>query len=213
MNLKVCGITEMKQLHQLDGLDIEFAGMIFYKESPRYVANKINKKELQDADLDIRKVGVFVNPGFDEVMETVQDYNLDIVQLHGDEDPALCRKLAKEVELIKAFRVNATNEKEIEKLIKPFDEVCDYYLFDTAGPKESFGGTGMQFDWNVLNNARIEKPFFLSGGIGLDEIPKLNSFRHPDLYAIDINSKFEKSPGIKDMGLILEFRQMMKVLK
>ena len=209
MNIKVCGITEFKQLNQLDGLDIDFAGLIFYKESPRYAGN-ISGKELRDADLDIRKVGVFVNPAYEEVVKLIAEYNLDVVQLHGDEPPSFCRKLSAEVELIKAFRITAENENNIDKLVQPYDDACDYYLFDTGGPKESFGGTGNQFNWDRLGESKIEKPFFLSGGIGLQDVEKLKAFKHPDFYAVDLNSKIEKSPGVKDMALVLQFMQAIK---
>jgi phosphoribosylanthranilate isomerase len=208
MNIKVCGITEMKQLQQLDGLDIDFAGLIFYKESPRYIGEKISKKELKKADLDIKKVGVFVNPEMIDVLDAIDDYGLDAVQLHGDESPEMCEDLSTEVEVIKAFRI--TGDEDIDKLVAPYDAVCDYYLFDTGGLKESFGGTGKQFDWNILTKAKIEKPFFLSGGIGPDDGLKVKSFKHPDYFGVDINSLFEKEPGVKDMGKVLQFRQGLK---
>ena len=208
MNIKVCGITEMKQLQQLDGLDIDFAGLIFYKESPRYIGEKISKKELKSADFDLKKVGVFVNPEMIDVLDAIDDYGLDAVQLHGDESPEMCEDLSSEVEVIKAFRV--TEGVDIDKMVAPYDAVCDYYLFDTGGLKESFGGTGKQFDWSILTNAKIEKPFFLSGGIGPDDAAKVKTFKHPDFFGVDINSQFEKEPGMKDMGKVLHFRQAMK---
>jgi phosphoribosylanthranilate isomerase len=130
------------------------------------------------------------------------------VQLHGNENPETCEDLSSEVEVIKAFRVGA--DTDIDKMVAPFDAVCDYYLFDTGGLKESFGGTGQQFDWSILTKAKIEKPFFLSGGIGPDDAEKVRAFKHPDFFAIDINSKFEKEPGMKDMGAILKFKQAFK---
>lgn len=208
MNIKVCGITEMKQLQQLDGLDIDFAGLIFYKESPRYIGDKISKKELKSADFDLKKVGVFVNPEMIDVLDAIDDYGLEVVQLHGDESPEMCEDLSSEVEVIKAFRV--TDGADIDKLVAPYDAVCDYYLFDTGGLKESFGGTGKQFDWSILTKAKIEKPFFLSGGIGPDDAPKVKAFKHPDFFGVDINSLFEKEPGVKDMSKVLHFRQGMK---
>jgi phosphoribosylanthranilate isomerase len=208
MNIKVCGITEMKQLQQLDGLDIDFAGLIFYKESPRYIGEKISKKELKSADFDLKKVGVFVNPEMIDVLDAIDDYGLDAVQLHGDESPEMCEDLSSEVEVIKAFRVS--DGVDIDKLVAPYDAVCDYYLFDTGGLKESFGGTGKQFDWTILTKAKIEKPFFLSGGIGPDDAPKVKAFKHPDFFGVDINSLFEKEPGVKDMSKVLHFRQAMK---
>ena len=208
MNIKVCGITEMKQLQQLDGLDIDFAGLIFYKDSPRYIGDRISKSELKKADLDTKKVGVFVNPEIIDVLDAIDDYGLDAVQLHGDESPEMCEDLSSEVEVIKAFRV--ADGADIDKLVGPYDAVCDYYLFDTGGLKESFGGTGQQFDWSILTKAKIEKPFFLSGGIGVEDAAKIKAFNHPDFFGVDINSRFEKSPGVKDMGMVLGFKQAMK---
>jgi len=213
MLIKVCGITDLKQLLQLDGLEVDFAGLNFYKDSPRFIGNKINPKELQTADLDIKLTGVFVNEGYDEIMNKVNEYNLSVVQLHGDESPELCRKISEETEVIKAFRISPDNEDTIEKLLIPYDDACDYYLFDNGALKESLGGTGQSFDWEILKRISIEKPFFLSGGIGPDDIEKLTAFRHPDFYAIDINSKFEKNPGVKDMGLLLGFVRAVRAIR
>ena len=208
MNTKVCGITQLKQLQQLDGLDIDFAGLIFYKDSPRYVGDKIAAADLKNSDFDLKKVGVFVNANYDEIMQVVEDYGLDVVQLHGDESPELCEELSEDVEVIKAFKVK-DSKVSIDEMVADYDEVCDYYLFDTAS-SEVEGGTGKQFDWKVLSKAKIEKPFFLSGGIGVDDVKKVKAFKHPDYYAVDINSKVEKEPGVKDMGLVLQFRQGLK---
>ncbi len=208
MNIKVCGITEMKQLQQLDGLDIDFAGLIFYKESPRYIGDKISKEDLKRADLDLKKVGVFVNPEMIEVLDAIDEYGLDAVQLHGDESPEMCEDLSSEVEVIKAFRIKE-GVTDIDALVAAYDAVCDYYLFDKA-IDNSFGGTGKQFDWSVLTKAKIEKPFFLSGGIGVEDAVKIKAFKHPDFFGVDINSQFEKSPGVKDMGMVLQFKQALK---
>ena len=208
MNTKVCGITQLKQLQQLDGLDVDFAGLIFYKDSPRYVGDKINKDDLKNSDFDLKKVGVFVNSNYDEIMQVVEDYGLDVVQLHGDESPDLCEELSEDVEVIKAFKVK-DSKVSIDEMVADYDEVCDYYLFDTASTDVE-GGTGKQFDWKLLSKAKIEKPFFLSGGIGVDDVAKVKAFKHPDYYAVDINSKVEKEPGVKDMGLVLQFRQGLK---
>jgi phosphoribosylanthranilate isomerase len=208
MNIKVCGITTMKQLQQLDGLGVDFAGLIFYKDSPRYMGEKLSGKELKNADFDLKKVGVFVNPEMIDVLDAIDEYGLDAVQLHGDESPEMCEDLGSEVEVIKAFRV--TDGVDIDKLVAKYDAACDYYLFDNGGLKESFGGTGKQFDWSILIKAKIEKPFFLSGGISPEDAAKVKGFKHPDFFGVDINSKFEKSPGVKDMGLVLQFKQGLK---
>ncbi|HTC00622.1 MAG TPA: phosphoribosylanthranilate isomerase [Ferruginibacter sp.] len=208
MNIKVCGITQMKQLQQLDGLNIDFAGFIFHKDSPRYVGDKISKEELQSADFDVKKIGVFVNSSYDEIMEAVEDYGLDIVQLHGDETPELCEQLMEEVEVIKVFNIGS-EDISIDEMVADYDEVCDYYLFD-AKVGDTIGGTGTKFDWKKIAKSKIEKPFFLSGGISVDDIAQIKAFKHPDYFGIDVNSKFEKSPGVKDMALLLQLKQGLK---
>jgi phosphoribosylanthranilate isomerase len=209
MNIKVCGITELKQMEYLDGIKIDFVGLNFYRDSPRYVVNKVSTEDIRHADFELKKVGVFVNESLDSIMKTVQDYSLDIVQLHGDEIPAFCRRLSEETEVIKTFRITPAT-KSIEGLIGGYDDACDYYLFDTGGRKESLGGTGIQFDWELLRRSRIEKPFFLAGGIGLPDVIKVKTFEHPDFFAVDINSRFEIRPGVKDMDLVKMFEQVLR---
>ncbi len=201
-------MTQLKQLQQLDGMDIDFAGLIFYKNSPRYMGEKLSTKDLQAADLDLKKVGVFVDAEFNEIMQAVDEYALDVVQLHGNETPYQCEELSEQTEVIKVFSIGET-ATDIDELIADYDDVCDYYLFDTSvnGAK---GGTGKKFDWKKLSKSKIEKPFFLSGGIDLDDAVKLKAFKHPDFYGIDINSRFEKEPGIKDMAKILQFKLALK---
>ena len=159
MNIKVCGITQLKQLQQLDGLSIEFAGLIFYEKSPRFVDDKIAKEDLKNADFDLRKVGVFVNPEMIDVLDAIDDYGLDVVQLHGNETPEMCDDLSSEVEVIKAFSLDDST-KSIDEMIEPYDAFCDYYLFDAASKNGAVGGTGTQFNWKLLEKSRIEKPFF-----------------------------------------------------
>ena len=208
MNIKVCGITTLKQLQQLDGLEVDFAGLIFYKESPRYIGDKLDAASVKDSDFELRKVGVFVNPEMIEVLDAIDAYGLDVVQLHGTETPEMCEDLATEVEVIKAFSI--TNETtNIEELIAPYDSVCDYYLFDSRSA-DSFGGTGQKFDWKIISEAKIEKPFFLSGGVGPDDAKLVKNFKHPDYYGADLNSQFEKEPGVKDMALVLKFMHALK---
>lgn len=209
MNIKVCGITQLKQLQQLDGLDVNFAGMVFHKDSPRYVDGKIDPEALQEADFDLKKTGVFVNPELIDVLDAIDKYGLDVVQLHGNESPEMCDDLSSEVEVIKAFSIG-DGSVDIDEMVAPYDAVCDYYLFDTRSASGSTGGTGEKFDWSILSKARIEKPFFISGGIGVEDAAALKKFSHPDFFGVDINSRFEKEPGVKDMALILQFRQALK---
>ncbi len=208
MNIKVCGITQLKQLQQLEGLDIAFAGFVFDKDSPRYAEGKLDKKEVKKADYDLKKVGVFVNPSYSDILDAIEEYGLDVVQLHGEETPEFCSDLNEDIEVIKAFRIDETTGS-IDELVAPYDGACDYYLFDTKS-SDAKGGTGKQFDWNIIAKSKIEKPFFLSGGIGVADLAKIKAFKHPDFYGVDINSKVEKAPGEKDMALVLQFKLGMK---
>lgn len=207
MNIKVCGITSLKQLQQLDGLNIDFAGLNFYESSPRYVGENIDAETLIQADLDVRTVGIFVDDDYETVMEKVEKYELHMVQLHGSESPELCKELSADTEVVKVFAID-DNVKDIDELVAPYDAVCDYYLFDTAS--EAKGGSGKKFNWDLLSKAKIEKPFFISGGIATSDAVALKNFKHPDFYGVDINSKFEKSAGVKDMAAVLEFKLAIK---
>lgn len=208
MNIKVCGITSKKQLQQLEGLNIAYAGFIFDEKSPRFAGEKMADEDLLGMDLDIKKVGVFVDAEYEDIMEMVEKFELDMVQLHGNESPELCEELSEDTEVIKVFSIGKETGS-IDKLIAPYDNVCDYYLFDTS-VKGAKGGTGQKFDWKKLTDAKIEKPFFLSGGIGPEDAALVKKFKHPDFFGIDVNSKFEKEPGVKDMALVLGFVKDMK---
>jgi phosphoribosylanthranilate isomerase len=203
MKLKVCGITQLEQLKQLDELRIDYAGLIFYDQSSRCVINKLESGDVKLLPLSIKKVGVFVNAAEKYIMTQVENFGLDIVQLHGDETPGFCNHISDQVTVIKAFRITQTNEQNIDWKIKPYEEYCDYYLFDT-NRKNAYGGTGEKFDWGILNKNKINKPFFLSGGIGLKDIEKLKTFEHPFFYTVDVNSKVEITDGIKDIESIKE---------
>lgn len=205
MKIKVCGNTGLAQIKELNDLGVDYAGLIFYKPSPRYVLNSLTAEELNAANLPIAKVGVFVNADEEEIMEQVKNFQLDMVQLHGDETASFCNHISDYVKVIKAFRISE-HETNIDWMIKEFNECCDYFLFDKAAAG-LYGGSGEKFDWNVLNNSQINKPFFLSGGIAPEDIDRINEFNHPYFFGVDINSKFELSPGIKDMNLIQHFKE------
>jgi phosphoribosylanthranilate isomerase len=120
----------------------------------------------------------------------------------------MCEDLSDSVEVIKVFHIDET-VTSIDELVAPYDMACDYYLFDTK-TSTSKGGTGKQFDWDVIAKAKIEKPFFLSGGISIDDIAKIKAFKHPDFFGIDVNSKFETEPGVKDMAKVLQLKVAFK---
>jgi phosphoribosylanthranilate isomerase len=198
MKLKVCGITQLDQLQELDEMGVNYAGLIFYPQSLRCMADKLKAEEVRTVPLSLKKAGVFVNAREDYILNQVEDFGLDIVQLHGDETPGFCKNISGHVTVIKAFRITQSNEQNIDWMTEPYFEYCDFYLFDT-GRQNAYGGTGEQFDWKLLEDNKINKPFFLSGGIGLTDIEKLKAFNHPFFYCVDVNSKVELSPGIKDM--------------
>ncbi|HTQ29137.1 MAG TPA: phosphoribosylanthranilate isomerase [Puia sp.] len=198
-------MTQLDQVRKLDEMGLDFAGFIFYHKSPRYVGKHIRGEQLKKAKLRLGKVGVFVNAPYEEVMKHVDDYGLDMVQLHGDETPRLCEQLANYVSVIKVFRVG--DDDPIEWIMRPYQDACDMFLFDTLGV--GYGGTGKKFNWEILKTTPMEKLFFLSGGIEPDDVEKLKEFAAEPvakrLFSIDINSRFELSSGIKDMEKIKIF--------
>ncbi len=213
MRIKVCGMTSTEQVLQLDAMGVEFAGFIFYPKSPRYVYKFMPRPEVKKIKgKGINKVGVFVNATVEEVLQTVDDCGLHLVQLHGDETPKYCEKIANYVGVVKAFRLR--EEDNVLWKVKDYMDIADMFLFDTEGA--GYGGTGKQFDWNILRGLQIGKPFFLSGGIGPDDAEKLGQFaKEPvakDLFSIDVNSKFEITPGIKDMEALTRFIPIVKQL-
>ena len=209
MKIKVCGITQLEQLQQLDELGADYAGLIFYRQSQRYMLDKLTTRDVQSLHMRLKKVGVFVNASEEEINTQVELYGLDLVQLHGDETPAFCEHISRTVSVIKAFRITKHNEQNIDWMIKPYEEVCDYYLFDT-NRNGAYGGTGEKFDWEILKSNKINKPFFLSGGIGLGDIERLKEFRHPFFYAVDVNSRIERAPGVKDLQQVKALVEQLK---
>jgi len=213
MKIKVCGNTLPQQVNALDDLGITFAGFIFYPKSPRYMAQKITPEKIRQIKGRIIKVGVFVNPTYEELMKTVEDYRLDMVQLHGDENPKFCDKIADYISVIKAFRLS--DNDSILHMTQQYAEVCDFFMFDTLGV--GYGGTGKKFDWTILQQSLPLKPYFLSGGIEPGDEKKLEEFigttAGEKLFAIDINTKFEIGPGVKDVNSIKKFAENLGTKK
>jgi phosphoribosylanthranilate isomerase len=210
MRIKVCGMTLPEQAGALEEIGATLAGFIFYPHSPRFMGNKISPDKMKQIKGKIAKVGVFVNATYDDLMKTVEDYRLDMVQLHGDETPKYCEKIADYISVIKAFRLG--EKDNIEWMVKPYQDVCDMFMFDTMGA--GYGGTGKKFDWEVLKQSAISKPFFLSGGIEPGDEKRLNEFSESPaaktLFAVDINSRFEVTAGIKNMEKVRSFCENMK---
>ncbi|WP_207496789.1 phosphoribosylanthranilate isomerase [Aridibaculum aurantiacum] len=207
MKVKVCGITSIEQLHQLDELGVDYAGMIFYEKSARYVAGKLSADEVRTQKLQLKKVGVFVNAPLEEVLEQVAAYGLDLVQLHGKEDAEYSQQLQHHIPVVKALHVGKDETPATDEYA-----AADMLLFDTAS--KEYGGTGKKFNWQFFEQTTIAKPFFLSGGIAPGDVEAIASFARSGaaekLYAIDINSRFETAPGVKDMDAISKFLQELK---
>lgn len=222
MKLKVCGMKYQENMQAVASLKPDYLGFIFYDKSPRNFEGEIAK-----LPSNIKKTGVFVDEPLNQVILKIAKYGLKAIQLHGDESPQYCQGLkevalslpiikdGKEVgfkpydfEIIKVFSIKDTFDFD---LLKPYEGVIDYFLFDTKGKEK--GGNGYTFDWQVLKNYPSSTPFILSGGIGLEEIEKVKAILKTDLpiYAIDVNSKFEIEPGLKNIEELEKFKNLLFV--
>ena len=210
--LKVCGLTQLSQIQELISLNTNFLGFIFYEKSPRFVLNHLSLKDISTINHQ-GKVGVFVNETVEKIVEISEKAKLNFIQLHGDETKEfiseLRQKLNPKIEIIKVIRVG----NEIKKI---FDSAqtdnygqtnINYLLFDTDS--KAFGGTGKTFDWQILNEIEIPIPYFLSGGISLENIHQLSTINQQPT-VLDINSKFEIEPGVKDLKKIKTLKSLLK---
>lgn len=181
-------------------LQPDYMGFIFYSRSPRY-AGDLDATVLRTLPASIVKTGVFVNETAETVIQTIDRYQLDAVQLHGVETPETCRQIqAQGTTVIKAFSVK---DKSDIQACETYGNHCNYFLFDTQTP--TYGGSGQTFDWNILDEYQGNTPFFLSGGITAGHAEAIHSLRHPSLWGIDLNSKFETAPGMKDIARLRQF--------
>jgi len=198
-------MTQIQQVKELAALGVDYAGFIFYEKSPRYMVGRIDPKELRNLGQVINKTGVFVNENYNVIMKTVKEYGLDAVQLHGSETPDFCTRISSSVKTIKVFRI--TGNEDLGALINDYPESADYFLFDTKA--KEFGGTGRKFSWDILRQASLAKPYFLSGGIAPGDVASINGFINnsatPYPYALDLNSRFEIQAGLKDLPLLKSF--------
>lgn len=212
MKVKVCGMTQLAQVNALEKMGVDYAGFIFYPKSPRYVLSHLSKSDIKNLKGNIKKVGVFVNEPLESLLETIDTAGLDMVQLHGDETPEYSSKVARHTKVIKAFQVKSP--AEMAEKFRQYNSSVDMFLFDT--PSASYGGTGEKFDWNGIAKMDVEKPFLLSGGISVDDIESIEKFGHflvaDNLHAIDVNSRFEISPGVKNLEVLDIFLKKIKEL-
>jgi len=203
MKIKVCGMKYEDNIRELVRLSPEYIGFNFYTRSKRYVGRTFDLKDVSSIPKKIKRVGVFVNSTYGNIMKKVKSFQLDYIQLHGNESAEFCKKLSKSIKIIKAFGVD---EKFDFALLEEYQPYCKYFLFDTK--TSSYGGSGKVFNWKILNGYNCKLPFFLSGGIGLEEARKISHLPSPisHLFGIDVNSKFEIKPGLKDMDKLKKLK-------
>lgn len=199
IKLKVCGLRD--NVAEVAALNPDFMGFICYDKSPRF----LGKDYVNNTKSEIKKVGVFVNQSIDELLDYVRRYQFDMVQLHGNESVDYCVELkAYDIKIIKVF---AGNQLPSQMVIDDFVPFVDYFLFDTK--LDTHGGTGVAFEWNNLKTLTLKKPVFLSGGLSLENIARIENIEGVEIYALDVNSKFEITPGNKDIEKLKALKNIM----
>ena len=208
--VKVCGMRDAANIRAVEALGIDWMGFIFWPKSSRFVSERPAYLPTKT-----KRVGVFVDEDIEHVCRIAADYALDLVQLHGSESPAYLYALRQHFEdeglpvaIIKAFNIATAADLATTD---HYVGIADYFLFDTKAQKP--GGNGLQFDWSVLNAYNGDTPFLLSGGIGPDDTTRISSFRHPRCIGIDLNSRFENAPAIKDVEALQLFLSCLNRLQ
>ncbi len=201
--IKVCGMRDATNIGKVSELHSDYMGFIFYPKSKRYVGDDFVVPEIPKT---ITKVGVFVNESTDVISRLAKKCSMDHVQLHGDETPRQCSGLkALGFTVIKAFGVSEDFDFDV---LDSYKNVCNYFLFDTKG--KNYGGTGIAFNWDVLQKYDQEVPFFLSGGLSLANAENALNIKDMNIHALDVNSKFEIEPGVKDVAKLDELFKLRK---
>lgn len=209
--IKVCGMRDIENINQLQELDIDFMGIIRYSKSKRFVDDSQKEKVTQQT-MNKGTVGVYVNETFENILKDVIPLQLDVIQLHGDEDSAFAKALLEiDIKIFKAFQI--TEDFDFNSL-KEWEELAAQYvgklffLFDTATP--NYGGSGKKFNWSILDSYKGEVPFLLSGGISKDDVSIVKEFKHDMFLGVDLNSKFETAPGVKSIEEIKIFIEKLR---
>jgi phosphoribosylanthranilate isomerase len=204
--VKVCGLTDAWNARQVADAGADFAGFIFYRQSKRFVGETPHTDLFMNIPAHVKKVGVFVNEKKEQIIEIVRKYQLDLVQLHGAELSGFCNDLRlKGLSVMKAFGIGEGFDFD---RLTDYKDTCDFFLFDTQ--TILYGGSGIKFRWERLEEYKLEIPFFLGGGIGPTDVQKVRSINHPGFFAADINSRFETAPGVKDIDIVKTFIQHFK---
>jgi phosphoribosylanthranilate isomerase len=204
MKIKVCGLKHPDNIKAVAALAPDYMGFICYAPSPRY-AEELQAETLAALPANIYKTAVFVNENAETIAKLTDTYNFDAIQLHGNEDPEFCDSLRSKAIIIKAFGLD--ENFDFEQLTE-FEDNVDYFLFDTKTAQH--GGSGKVFDWSLLDNYSLDIPFFLSGGLSLDNLREIKLIKHPQFYGVDLNSRFETEPGLKDIDKLKRAFEILK---
>lgn len=206
LKIKVCGMRDSENIREIAGLKPDLMGFVFYPASLRYVGEIPREGMFSSFPVGILRTGVFVDTDLYAIKAQVLRFGLKVVQLHGNESPEICRRLFDGgIKVIKAFRISE-NFDFAEMM--PYITCCNWFMFDTA--TKIPGGSGQSFNWRLLEDYHLGHPFFLSGGIDLGDAERILSLKHPALIGVDINSKFETEPGVKDVEKVKKFIQKMR---
>jgi phosphoribosylanthranilate isomerase len=199
--IKICGMREPANVIEVVNLNPDYIGFIFYQDSPRYAAKILDPEIFTRLPGGIRKVGVFVNSDIDVINSAIRKYSLDLVQLHGSESPDTCRRLSEAgISVIKSFNIKENTEFN---LCAEYINCTNFFLFDASTSK--YGGSGYKFDWKILDKYELNHPFFLSGGISPEDAYYILEISNVAFYGIDLNSRFELNPGLKDTKILKKF--------
>ncbi len=207
MKLKVCGMTNKENILEiLRDIHPDYMGFIFFEGSSRFVENKLDPEFVKSLPDGIHKTGVFVDAPREYIQDRAGQYGLTNLQLHGNENPDFCRRFMDlGYEVIKVFHIHQSFDIS---MMSAYREACDFFLFDRAGKYK--GGNGVKFNWDILHQYTLQKPYFLSGGVTPEDAPNVSSIKDQRLYAVDINSRFETSKGIKNAAHVKQFYHTIK---
>lgn len=204
MKIKVCGLSDPENINAVAALEPDYVGFICYNLSPRFIA-ELPVDIALNLPSNIQKTGVFVNETAETIDSLIAKYGFNVIQLHGDESPEFSNSFREKVTVFKAFGLD---ENFDFNQLDGFVNNVDYFLFDTK--TKGYGGSGKTFDWAILNNYKLDVPFFLSGGISLDNLEEIKKISHPQFDGVDLNSRFETAPGVKDIG---KLKQAFDIIK
>jgi phosphoribosylanthranilate isomerase len=204
VKIKICGLKDPENIKAISALAPDYMGFICYGLSPRFIA-ALPPDVLDALPTAIYKTAVFVDESKETIENLIEQFDFNAVQLHGSESPKFCQALRSKVKVFKAFGIDDSFDFD---LLDAYRNNVDHFMFDTK--TENHGGSGKTFDWNLLSNYKLDIPFFLCGGISLDNLDQIKQIKHPAFYGVDLNSKFEVEPGLKD---VQKLEQAFKILR